>query len=311
MSEIARAFAPASIANLAVGYDIMGLAIEGPGDEVEVRKVAEKGVRISAIHGTDKPLPLEAKRNTAGFAALRMLEAVQADFGLEMEIWKKMPFGSGMGSSAASSAAAVRATQQVLGNPFDDTQLSHFAMLGESVASGSIHGDNVIPSLLGGLILIRENEPIDFLRLPVPSQLQVMLIHPDMEILTSEARNLLSDEVSLTKMIRQTAETASFVHALHTGDFALMSRCMNDHVIEPQRAKLIPHFGKLQRLALDQGALNYTISGAGPSMFAFCKGVDSATRVGDAVKGLLAEQNVDSRVYISGVNMLGAHLLDT
>lgn len=310
MRERARAFAPASIANLAIGYDTMGLAIHGPGDEVEVRRSETPGVRISVIHGADAKLPMDAPMNTAGRAVIEMLaDATDVEGGIEIEIWKKMPFGSGMGSSAASAAAAVKATDALLGHRYEEAELAHYAMLGESVASGSIHGDNVIPSLLGGLILIRDNEPADIIRLPIPKGLCVMLVHPDMQILTSEARGLLSAQVDLSASIRQTANAASFVHALHIGDLSLLSRSLEDHLIEPQRKQLIPHFDELQSAAIEAGALNFTISGAGPSMFAFCDGLVIAEEVGQRVSTILAQQGIGARVYSSEINTSGAQLI--
>ncbi len=311
MAQEARAFAPASIANLAIGYDIMGLAIHGPGDEVHVRLSEQSGVRITSITGTEKKLPLEAEKNTAGCTALKMLaEHPDVDIGIEMEIIKKMPFGSGMGSSAASAAAAAKAVNALLDGYYTDKELCRFAMQGERVASGGIHGDNVIPSLLGGIILIRQNEPLDLIQLPVPEDLHIMLIHPDLQILTKDARNLLSDHVSMKKMIRQTANASSFIAGLYSADLDLISRSLEDHVIEPQRAKLIPYFDALKKVAHESGAMNFTISGAGPSMFSFCRSESIAQQVGKKLNQFLDNEGVASTVYTSNINTFGTQILE-
>ncbi len=303
-----RVFAPATVANVAVGYDILGFAIEKPGDEVRVRFGKEPGLTIKSIHGTTKSLPRDPEKNTATKGALALLKHLgEEDTPIEMEIYKKMPFGSGMGSSAASAAAGVLAINELLGQPLEKRALAEFAVIGESAADGAIHGDNVIPSLVGGMVLIRDNATFDFLKLPAPRGLSVFVIYPEIEILTKDARAVLGDEVSLSKMIAQTGNIASFVASLYKSDLDLMKRSLTDHIIEPQRAQLIPHFYELQSMALKEGAMNYTISGAGPSMFGFAQNTLVAENASAAIVSYLAKHNINAHPYISQINTTGAY----
>lgn len=303
-----RVFAPATVANVAVGYDILGFAIDGPGDEILARLTDEPGLRITKIKGTDKNLPLDPMKNTAGRGALELLKDLgRTDVGIELEIYKKMPFGSGMGSSAASAAAGVLAVNELLGRPLEKRELAKYAVIGESAADGAIHGDNVIPSLLGGIVLIRDNATFDFTKLPTPRGLSTFVIYPEIEILTKDARAVLSDQVPLSDMIRQTGSIASFVASLYTSDLSLLQRSLKDFVIERQRAQLIPHFYDLQRVALAHGAMNYTISGAGPSMFGFAMNTLIAEEASKAVCDYLTDQGIKCQSYISTINTVGAY----
>ena len=307
-SQAVRVFAPATVANVAIGYDILGFAIEQPGDELIARFTSEPGLSISKIHGTKKQLPLDPSKNTATKGALALLKDINEEsLGIEIEIFKKMPFGSGMGSSAASAAAGVLAVNELLGRPLMKRDLAKYAVLGESAADGAIHGDNVIPSLLGGIILIRDNATTDFVKLPVPRGVSVFVIYPEIEILTKDARAVLSDDVSLQKVIRQSGNIASFVSSLFRSDLDLMKRSLEDHIIEPQRAQLIPHFYKLKELAMSQGAMNYTISGAGPSMFGFAQNSLIAEDACQVVQSFLSQAGIRSHRYISEINVRGAY----
>ncbi len=306
--QAVRVFAPATVANVAIGYDILGFAVDKPGDEIIARWSDHPGLRITKIHGTSKKLPMDPVKNTAGYGALKLLEDLgKADIGIDLEIYKKMPFGSGMGSSAASAAAGVLAVNELLGRPLQKRALAKYVVLGESAADGAVHGDNVIPSLLGGIILIRDNATYDFVKLPTPRGLTVFLIYPDIEILTKDARAVLSDSVSLSQMIHQTGNIGAFVASLYTSDLDLMKRSLSDHIIEPQRAKLIPHFYDLQELALKHGAMNYTISGAGPSMFGFAQNTLIAENVVEAITNYLHQKKIKSNPYISPINNQGAY----
>ena len=306
--QVVKVFAPATVANVAVGYDILGFAIERPGDEIIARTSPTSGLRITKIHGTNKKLPLNPANNTAGLGALKLLEDLDMlDEGIELEIYKKMPFGSGMGSSAASAAAGVLAVNELLGRPLQKRELAKYAVLGESAADGAIHGDNVIPSLLGGIILIRDNTTCDFVKLPTPRGMTVFLIYPEIEILTKDARAVLSDQVALSQLIGQTGNIAAFVASLYTSDLELMKRSLQDHVIEPQRAKLIPHFYDLQDIALKHGAMNYTISGAGPSMFGFAQNTLIAENAVKEITEFLHKKSIRSQAYISPINNQGAY----
>ncbi|MCB0626693.1 MAG: homoserine kinase, partial [Saprospiraceae bacterium] len=219
-----KVFAPASVANIACGYDVLGFALEGPGDEIVVRFSGEKGLRITQITGAQGKLPYEVERNTAGFAAQKLLEHLgETDRGIDMEIHKKMPFGSGLGSSAASAAAAVMAINELLKRPLEKRELLPFAVLGEQVADGAYHADNVAPALLGGIVLVRDNEELDVHRLPVPRGLHAAVVHPDVKILTKDARQVLSPQVSLQQMIQQTGNIAGLVVGLYQSDLDLIA----------------------------------------------------------------------------------------
>ncbi len=306
--QVVKVFAPATVANVAVGYDILGFAIERPGDEIIARASQTPGLQITKIHGTTKKLPLDPAKNTAGLGALKLLEDLDMlNEGIELEIYKKMPFGSGMGSSAASAAAGVLAVNELLGRPLQKRELAKYAVIGESAADGAIHGDNVIPSLLGGIVLIRDNASCDFVKLPTPRGMTVFLIYPEIEILTKDARAVLSDQVQLSQLIGQTGNIAAFVASLYTSDLELMKRSLQDHVIEPQRAQLIPHFYDLQEIALAQGAMNYTISGAGPSMFGFAQNTLIAENAVKAITDFLHQKKIRSQAFISPINNQGAY----
>ena len=303
-----RVFAPATVANVAVGFDILGFALDAPGDEVVVRSSAKPGLRITAITGTQgKQLPFEVEKNTAGFAALQLLDHLgETQRGVEMEIHKKMPFGSGLGSSAASAAAAVTAVNELLGRPLDKIHLLPFAVAGEQVADGAYHADNVGPSLLGGMILIRNNQSLDVHRLPVPANLFASVVYPAVEILTKDARSILSDSVELKKHILQSGNLAAFIVSLYQADFGLMSRCLKDVIIEPQRARLIPCFQQVKETALSAGALGCSISGAGPSIFALSQGRKQAEEIGTAMQGVFGDAGIACDIYISPINQEGA-----
>jgi homoserine kinase len=307
MNEIS-VFAPASIGNVAVGFDIMGLCIEKPGDEIVARFTDQRGLRIGRITGATG-LPLEVEKNTAGVAALRLLESLgETNRGIEIDIHKKMPSGSGLGSSAASAVGAVVAVSELLQTGMGKRDLLPFACMGEQLASGSFHADNVAPSLLGGIILIRDNPTLDVHRLYVPRSLYVTVVHPHVELLTKEARAILKPEISLKTHIGQSANLAAFIIGLFNSDMALLGRSLRDDVIEPQRAKLIPGFMDVKNAALDEGVLGCSISGAGPSVFALAANQPIAENAGLAMQRAFARHKIESTIYVSPVNPEGAVL---
>jgi homoserine kinase len=302
-----KAFAPASIGNIGVGFDIMGLALEQPGDEVVVYQSTQPGIRITKMTGDQGKLPYETEKNTAGMAVLRLIEYLGAmNIGIDIEVHKKLPLGSGMGSSAASAVAAVLAVNELLKAGLNKKQLLPFACAGEAVASGSLHADNVAPSLLGGIILIRDNHTYDIHRLHTPSGLYVAMVHPNIRILTSEARAILKDAVLMPQFIQQTANVASFVVGLQNNDFGLIGRSLRDVVIEPQRAQLIPGFYDVQAAAMLAGALGCSISGAGPAIFALCEGSKTAEIVATEMQKVFVAQKIESNIYLSPINETGA-----
>ncbi|MCB0606087.1 MAG: homoserine kinase [Lewinella sp.] len=302
-----KVFAPASVANVAAGFDILGFALERPGDEIIVRLSETPGFRITQITGAKGKLPMEPEKNTAGFAALKLLEYLgETGRGIEMEIHKKMPFGSGLGSSAASAAGAVVAVNELLGRPLEKRALLPFAVLGEQIADGAYHADNVAPSLIGGMVLIRSNKDLDVHRLPVPKGLYAAVVHPQVEILTKDARNVLSDAVSLQQCIEQNGNLGGLIVGLYNSDLELIGRSLNDVIIEPQRARLIPHFYEVKAAALDAGALGCSISGAGPSIFALCANSLVAETAGKAMSKVFTEAKIGNQVFISAINQEGA-----
>ena len=302
-----KVFAPASVANVAVGYDILGFALEHPGDEVIVRPSDHKGLRITAITGAKGKLPKEILKNTASFAAYKLLEHLdELDRGIDMEIHKKMPFSSGLGSSAASAVAGVMAVNELLKRPLTKREILHFAVLGEQLADGAYHADNVAPSLLGGMVLVRDNASLDVHRLNVPAGLYASVIHPHLEIRTQDSRSILSDQLPLDKVIKQSGNLAAFIHALYRSDFDLLRRCLQDVLIEPQRAVLIPHFSSVKNAALKSGALGCSISGAGPSIFALSDNSLIAEEVGSAMHRVFVDNKIECTLYQSRINQEGA-----
>jgi homoserine kinase len=302
-----KVFAPASVANVACGYDILGFALEKPGDEIIARFSDKPGLRITKITGAKGKLPYEIERNTAGFAAQKLLDHLgESDRGIELEIHKKMPFGSGLGSSAASAAGGVFAVNELLKRPLTKRELLPFAVLGEQIADGAYHADNVAPSLIGGMILIRSNADLDVHRIPVPAGLYATVIHPDVKVLTKDAREVLSPQVSLHQVIQQTGNLGGLIVGMYQGDLDLISRSLNDVIIEPQRAKLIPHFQKVKDAALQAGALGCSISGAGPSIFALCANSLIAEQAGEAMKRIFNDAKIESQLFISMINQEGA-----
>ena len=301
-----KVFAPASVANIAVGYDILGFAVNDIGDEVIVREGQQEGLIISSIHNYPN-LTKDINKNTAGFAALKLLESLGLEKEpIEIELIKNMGIGTGLGSSAASAVAGVFGVNEYLGRPYDKIDLLRFATLGEQIADGSFHADNVAPSLLGGIVLVRDNESLDVVKLPAPLGLKCVLIYPLVKILTEEARAILSESISLKQHIQQSGNLAAFIASLYKSDFDLLSRSLSDCIIEPQRSQLIPHFNEVKSIALENDALGYSISGAGPSMFALCSNSLIAENVAEAIRSFYHEKKIDCNYYISDINLKGA-----
>jgi homoserine kinase len=306
MNEI-KIFCPATIANLNCGFDVLGLCLEGIGDEMVFRKVPEKGVRITQITGAD--LPMETQKNVAGVAALALVNAVNPDFGFEIEIHKKIRAGSGIGSSSASAAGAVFGINELLGRPYTKHQLVDFAMKGEAVASGSEHADNVAPCLLGGFTLVRGYNPLEVIRIESPADLYAIVLHPHIELKTSDSRAVLSPTVGLKEAITQWGNLGGFIAGLYTADYGLLGRSLQDVIVEPLRKRLIPHFDAVKQAALDQGALGAGISGAGPSIFALCKGESTALTIKKAMSESYAETGLLFDLHVSKINAMGTSLL--
>lgn len=303
-----KIFCPGTVANLSCGFDVLGLCLDTVGDEMVIRKTDEPGIRITKITGAD--LPTETEKNVAGVAALAMLSQWETDFGFDIEIHKKIKAGSGLGSSAASAAGAVFGMNELLGRPFDRKDLIWFAGCGETLASGSFHADNVAPALLGGFTLVRGYNPLDVIRIDSPAELFAAIIHPQIEIKTSEARAILKKEVALKDAIAQWGNVGGFIAGLYTGDYALIGRSLQDNVAEPYRRKLIPGFDEAKKAAMAHGALGSGISGSGPSIFALCKGKESAYDVSKAMSAVYDELGMHYLSYVSPVNPDGIKILD-
>ncbi|MFP5438049.1 MAG: homoserine kinase [Bacteroidia bacterium] len=306
MNEI-KLFCPATIANVSCGFDVLGLCLDSTGDEMTIRKSAEKGIRITEIIGAD--LPLETEKNVAGVAALSLIEALQPDCGFEISINKKIKAGSGIGSSAASAAGAVFGINHLLGSLLTTKELVIHAMQGEKLASGSAHADNVAPALLGGFTLVRSYEPLDIITIKAPSELYATVIHPQIELKTKDARSVLRENISLKKAIVQCGNLGGLISGLYTEDYALIGRSLHDELVEPVRSILIPKFTELKAAAITAGALGGGISGSGPSVFALSKGKENAKKAAEAMKVILGEINVPFEVHVSAINPRGIKIL--
>ncbi len=296
--------APATVANLGPGFDVLGLAIRGPGDTVLARRSAEPGVRIAAIDGDQGRLPLETDRNTAGVAAQATLRQAGVEVGVTLEVTKGMPINSGLGSSAASAVAAAYAVNLLIGSPLRKLELIGPCVEAEAAVSGR-HADNVAPALLGGLVLVRSVEPLEVVRLPVPAGLMIVVVTPEFELSTRKAREALPARVELASMVGNSANLASLISACYSGDLGLLGRCMNDHVVTPARAPLIPGGAETIEAALSAGALGGSISGSGPSIFALCHSELMGQQVAEAMQASFAMAGLDSTATISPADCPG------
>ncbi|TDT37206.1 homoserine kinase [Maribacter spongiicola] len=302
-----KVFCPATVANVSCGFDVLGVALDSVGDEMIVRKVYQKGIKITKLTGQD--LPKETLNNVAGVAGNAFLLASDYDGGFEIEIDKRIKPGSGIGSSAASSAGAVWAMNHLLGKPFSKTELVKFAMEGERLASDVAHADNVAPALFGGFTLVRSYSPLDVIDIPAPSELYVTIIHPQIEIKTSDSRKILKTTISMETGIKQWGNVGGLVAGLFKEDYNLIGRSLEDHIVEPIRSILIPGFDEVKKVSLEAGALGSGISGSGPSIFAFSKGNETAVKVGEAMKTVYDKIGIAYEIHVSKINMEGVKLL--
>lgn len=309
MKESIKVFAPATVANVSCGFDVLGFAVDNPGDEVLLRLSDKKGVRITSITGDDGRLPLTAEKNTVSISILRYLEKLGIEQGVEIELTKKMPLGSGLGSSAASTVAGVYAINQLLGNKMEVKDLLPFAMEGEFLACGSAHADNVAPCLYGGFVLVRSYDPLDVVKLSVPANLYATIIHPHVEVQTKDARNILPKQIPLSLAVAQWGNVGGLVAGLLMNDTNLIGRSMQDLIVEPARSVLIPGFDDVKKAAMDAGALGCSISGSGPSIFALSTNQETAIIIGQAMKRQFDAINIGSDVYVSTINNEGPRII--
>lgn len=303
----AQAMAYASVGNVGVGFDILGHSVAGAGDRAVVRRIDEPTVRIAAIHGLVTDLPLDPARNTAGAALLSLRRALGLRHGFEVELYKGIALGSGMGGSAASCVAALVAANALLERPLPRESLYGFALDGEVVASGSRHGDNLGPMLLGGLVLSTRER---LLRLPVPDAWHCALVHPHLVLETRESRAVLAGGFALADVVAQHANLALVLIGCQRGDATLVREGLKDVLVEPRRAPLVPGFARVKQAALDHHALGASISGAGPSMFGWYENREDAERAAEAMAAAFAEEGIASDSLVSPINGPAAALLD-
>lgn len=306
MNEI-KLFSPATVANVACGFDVLGFCLDNIGDEMLIRKVKNKGIKITKIEGFD--LPFETELNVAGVSALALYNAVQPDYGFEIEIHKKIKPGSGIGSSAASAVGSVFGINELLGRPFDKRELTQFAIKGEAIASNCEHADNLAPALYGGFTLVKSLNPLEILEIPSPQNLYATIIHPQIEIKTSESRAVLPQKINLQDAVTQWANFGSLIHSLHTDNYELIRRSLQDVIIEPHRSALIPNFQEIKTAAVNAGALGSGISGSGPSVFSLCRGMDIANEVKDAIHKAYLQTGIEFDMYVSKINTDGIKVL--
>lgn len=304
-------FAPASMGNVAVGYDVLGAAVDGLGDRVTVRRLEEPVVRIGSISGRLTDLPTHPSDNTATAALLNLQEEGGLEFGFEVDIEKGIPLGSGLGGSAASAVGAVVGAAHLLPETVSRNSLLPHALAGEAVASGDLHPDNVAPCLYGGLVLTHEMDPPDVISIPVPSGVECVLVRPDRVLPTREARACLPETLPLTDSVRQTAHFGAFVAGCYRDDLPLIGRALRDLIVEPHRAQLVPGFSKVQAAAMEQGALGCSLSGAGPTMFAWAKSKEQAQSVRDAMEEAFAQHDVSAEAWISTIPEQGARVAES
>lgn len=306
----ARAFAPASVGNIGVGFDLLGHSIDGPRDVAQVRCIDEPVIRIDAIHGHVAgidAIPLEAMRNTAGRALIALREALGLANGFALQLEKGIPLGSGLGGSAASCVAALVAANALLDTPLPREALYEFALEGESASTGSRHGDNVAPMLLGGVVMAT---PWRMLALPVPAGLHAVVVHPDQVLETRRSRAVLADHYPLQQIVAHGACLAQFVTGLHTGDLDLLRAGLNDLLVEPRRAPLIPGFAQVKQAALAHDAIGSSISGGGPSVFAWFASRALAESAAPAMRQAFVDAGFDARTYVAPVAGPRAELIE-
>ena len=309
MSNAIRLFVPATVANVGSGFDILGFALEQPGDEVEIKLKDSPGITI--INNSLFPnLPTDPEQNTAGISMLAFLQHINSSQGFEINIIKKIKPGSGLGSSAASAVAGVFAANELLGSPLKKEDLLPFAMEGERHVTGVAHADNVGPALLGGFILIRSYTPLDIIKIPCPDELYCSVVHPQIEVRTEDARKILKQMVTLKDAITQWGNVGGLIAGLMRDDYELIGRSLEDVIIEPIRSVLIPGFNLVKKAALDSGGLGCSISGSGPSVFALCKSKHIAEIAAAKMKEVFDSIEIPSERHVSAIGTTGPKILE-
>jgi homoserine kinase len=306
-----RAFAPATVANISCGFDILGFALEKPGDEIIATLVKEPGVKIIKINGHEDGLSYDPEKNCATVPIIAYLKFLGLDqkIGIEIELFKNLPLCSGMGSSAASSVVGLYAVNRLLGDKMSKSELLPFILKGEELACGCAHADNAAPSLLGGITLIRDYSPLDIVDIDFPESLYCSLVHPDMRIDTLAARDILPVSISLNTYVKQSGNLAGLIAGLIKNDISLIGRSLNDIIVEPVRGKLIPAFDEIKKKAMENGALGFSISGSGPSVFALSDNAENAESIAKAMEAVFKNVNLGCEVYVSKINSVGSVIL--
>ena len=304
-----KVFSPGSITNLSCGYDVLGVCLNNRGDEITVTKTSNKGIVIKSNDEYD--ISKDINENVAGIAAQALLKNISTKFGFEIEIKKGIKPGSGIGSSAASSAGTVFAINQLLDSPFSQLDLIKFSMEGEKFVSGSYHADNVAPIILGGITLVRSIDEIDVIKLPSPKTLEVIIIRPNIEIKTSDSRKVVKKKIKIEKMVKQSANLASFVSSLYTEDFDLMSRSVVDIIAEPNRKILIPEFDIIKKKSKNSGAIAVGISGSGPSIFSLSNNTIISKKILETASNHYDKLGIDNDSFISKINPTGIKILES
>jgi homoserine kinase len=302
----ATAFAPATVGNVGVGFDLLGHAMVSLGDRITVRRIEEPTVIVRG--GTGSQVPADAASNTAGAGLLRLIEDFGLPFGFEVLLEKGIPLGSGMGGSAASAAGAILAASRLLPEPLSEEHLLCYGMYGEEVATGSLHPDNLAPCLLGGLILALDGDPLRVVRVPVPSSLHCVVVHPRLRLDTRDARQVLPQTVCLRDHVAQSGKLAGVIAGCYSGDLELIARSLQDLIVEPRRAPLVKGFDAVKRAALSEGALGCSLSGSGPSLFAWCQGPEAGDRIRARMVEAFGAAGVESRGWVSPVDAPGARI---
>lgn len=302
-----KVFSPATIANVSCGFDTLGVALDNLGDEMTLSRRSDARIVITEINGAE--LPHHPDKNVAGWVISKMIADLSPGLGVDIAINKGFKPGSGLGSSAASGAGAAFALNELLGRPLSLKELIPYGMEGERLVSGAPIADNVSASLMGGFILVRSYDPFEVVSLPVPTNLAVAVIHPQIEIKTAEARDILPKQVGLNQAIAQWANLGGLVASLYKEDLQLFGRCLKDVVIEPHRKQLIPGFDRLREVVMDNQALGFGISGSGPSLFAFCEGKDRADQLAHLMQGEYIQTGINSKVYSSAISSQGTRII--
>lgn len=307
MKEI-KVFAPSSVANVGPGYDILGFPVEGYGDTLKVKPRSDDQLVITSIKGAGG-IPTDSSKNVSTVAVRSMLDELDSNQGFDFEIEKNIPPGSGLGSSASSSAAAVFAINELLGKPFEKLDLVRFAMKGERLASGVAHADNVAPSLMGGFTVVRSYEPLDIFSIPFPEDLRVAIIYPHVEVKTADAKMILKKQIKLSEAVTQWGNLAGLITGLITKDHQLIGRSMIDTIVEPARSILIPFYQEIKTNSMSLGALGFNISGSGPTMFALTDSDEVGNKILKSAVSLLQRHDIESHTFISKISDQGARVL--